>query len=137
MSDNEDATVLLSTGGGHESLNEDEQSIERLSNNGRTIPLPENQPKLKGSSSFLFMSASMAALGGLLFGYDIGIISTALPQIKEEFSLTCFQQEMVVSLMLVGALFASLIGGTCYCCEIVIWLIMPSLFPLFSYRCLY
>jgi MFS family permease len=53
----------------------------------------------------------MAALGGLLFGYDIGIISTALPQIKTEFSLNCFQQEMVVSFMLVGALFASLVGG--------------------------
>lgn len=53
----------------------------------------------------------MAAIGGLLFGYDIGIISIALPQIKTEFSLSCFQQEMVVSLMLVGALFASLVGG--------------------------
>lgn len=109
MSDNEDATVLLTNDGGHESLNEDQQASQRLSNNGATIP---SNAKPKGSSSFLLMSASMAAIGGLLFGYDIGIISTALPQIKTEFSLTCFQQEMVVSLMLVGALFASLVGGS-------------------------
>lgn len=110
MSDNEDATVLLSEGGGHECPNDDEeQSSQRLSNNSSTTPTSANS---KGSSSFLLVSAIVAALGGLLFGYDIGIISTALPQIKAEFSLTCFQQEMVVSLMLVGALFASLVGGT-------------------------
>lgn len=111
MCDNEeDATVLL-TAGGQESLNDDLQIAsnnqqQRLSNNGPAISKPN-------SNVFLFCSASMAALGGLLFGYDIGIISTALPQIKVEFSLTCFQQEMVVSLMLVGALFASLVGGVC------------------------
>lgn len=110
MCDNEeDATVLL-TAGGQESLNDDLQIAsnnqqQRLSNNGPAISKPN-------SNVFLFCSASMAALGGLLFGYDIGIISTALPQIKVEFSLTCFQQEMVVSLMLVGALFASLVGGS-------------------------
>ncbi len=109
MSDNEDATVLLTNDGGHESLSEDQQASQRLSNNGATIPSDANP---KGSSSFLLMSACMAAIGGLLFGYDIGIISTALPQIKAQFSLTCFQQEMVVSLMLVGALFASLVGGS-------------------------
>jgi hypothetical protein len=78
---------------------------QQLSHNGgQAIPTPN-------SNVFLFCSACMAALGGLLFGYDIGIISTALPQIKTEFSLNCFQQEMVVSFMLVGALFASLVGG--------------------------
>lgn len=111
MSDNEDATVLLSAGGGHETMNDDENSSQQLSNDDQKKPPCGNQVTANSSSSFLYISATMAALGGLLFGYDIGIISTALPQIKSEFSLSCFQQEMVVSLMLVGALFASLVGG--------------------------
>lgn len=74
--------------------------------------LLQNVPSfLTESSTLLVMSATTAALGGLLFGYDVGIISTALPQIQAHFGLDCFQQEMVVSFMLIGALVASLAGG--------------------------
>ena len=46
-----------------------------------------------------------------MFGYELGIISGALLQLQTEFRLTCFQQEAVVSALLVGALLASLVGG--------------------------
>ena len=49
--------------------------------------------------------------GGILFGYDLGIISGALPQLKNSFQLSCFQQELVVSCTLVGALLGSLFAG--------------------------
>jgi len=60
----------------------------------------------------LFMVGGLAVGGGILFGYDMGIISGALPQLEIYFNLSCFQQEMVVSTMLIGALFGSLIGGS-------------------------
>ena len=60
----------------------------------------------------LVMVGGLAIGGGILFGYDMGIISGALPQLEMYFHLTCFQQEMVVSTMLVGALIGSLIGGS-------------------------
>ena len=49
-------------------------------------------------------------MGGILFGYDIGIISGALLQLEEEWGLSHIQQELVVSLMLVGAIMGSLTG---------------------------
>ncbi|XP_077316730.1 solute carrier family 2, facilitated glucose transporter member 10 [Lithobates pipiens] len=59
----------------------------------------------------LLLSATVSLLGGLIFGYELGIISGALLQLKNDFHLTCFQQEALVSAVLIGALFASLIGG--------------------------
>ncbi|XP_071966694.1 solute carrier family 2, facilitated glucose transporter member 10 isoform X3 [Engystomops pustulosus] len=59
----------------------------------------------------LILSAVVSFLGGLLFGYELGIISGALLWLKSEFLLTCFQQEVLVSAVLVGALVASLVGG--------------------------
>lgn len=53
----------------------------------------------------------MSTLGGLVFGYELGIISGALLQLKAEFRLSCFQQEALVSSLLVGALLASIVGG--------------------------
>lgn len=53
----------------------------------------------------------MSTLGGLVFGYELGIISGALLQLKAEFRLSCVQQEALVSSLLVGALLASVVGG--------------------------
>ncbi|KAL9980903.1 hypothetical protein ACROYT_G009544 [Oculina patagonica] len=60
---------------------------------------------------YLTMAACMAGLGGILFGYDIGIVSGAILQLRTEFQLDCTKQEMVVSSMLMGAVLASLTGG--------------------------
>ncbi|CAH2302956.1 solute carrier family 2, facilitated glucose transporter member 10 [Pelobates cultripes] len=62
-------------------------------------------------SAVLLLAAAVSTLGGLIFGYELGIISGALLQLKNEFYLTCFQQEALVSAVLVGALLSSLIGG--------------------------
>ncbi|MCA6071017.1 MAG: sugar porter family MFS transporter [Endomicrobium sp.] len=44
------------------------------------------------------------ALGGLLFGYDTGVISGAIIHIKEDMVLTSFEQGVVVSAILLGAI---------------------------------
>ncbi|NXJ05053.1 GTR10 protein, partial [Odontophorus gujanensis] len=59
----------------------------------------------------LLLSATVSLLGGLIFGYELGIISGALLQLQADFSLGCFKQEVLVSSLLVGALLASLVGG--------------------------
>ena len=62
-------------------------------------------------SSTLLLASVVSSLGGLIFGYELGIISGALLQLKSEFRLSCIQQEALVSSLLIGALLASIVGG--------------------------
>eukprot|EP00549_Striatella_unipunctata_P001272 CAMPEP_0118685932 /NCGR_PEP_ID=MMETSP0800-20121206/7527_1 /TAXON_ID=210618 ORGANISM="Striatella unipunctata, Strain CCMP2910" /NCGR_SAMPLE_ID=MMETSP0800 /ASSEMBLY_ACC=CAM_ASM_000638 /LENGTH=548 /DNA_ID=CAMNT_0006582911 /DNA_START=58 /DNA_END=1705 /DNA_ORIENTATION=- len=52
----------------------------------------------------------MAAIGGFLLGYDTGVISGAMLQIKRTFHLNPVQQEEVVSVTILAALVGSLFG---------------------------
>jgi MFS transporter, SP family, galactose:H+ symporter len=63
------------------------------------------------SRGFVLIAAVFAALGGLLFGYDTGVISGALIFIKSQFHLSVFHQELVVSVVLIGAAAGALSGG--------------------------
>src|SRR5436190_1604890 len=65
---------------------------------------------LRGTK-FVYIAASFAALGGLLFGYDTGVISGALIFIKREFGLTTVAEEIVVSGVLLGATLGAVVGG--------------------------
>jgi sugar porter (SP) family MFS transporter len=60
---------------------------------------------------FVYLAAAFAALGGLLFGYDTGVISGALIFIKQEFALSTFEQELIVSIVLAGAIVGAFTGG--------------------------
>ncbi|CAH1774013.1 unnamed protein product [Owenia fusiformis] len=93
-------------------LEEDEDGLQ-LELQEPLVPTQQSEPSSgsHGSASYVIFASMMAALGGLLFGYDVGIISGALLQLREVFNMTCFQQEMVVSSMLMGALLGSLLGG--------------------------
>ncbi|XP_006915461.1 solute carrier family 2, facilitated glucose transporter member 12 [Pteropus alecto] len=68
-------------------------------------------PWARGCGMFTLLSSVTAAVSGLLVGYELGIISGALLQIRTLLALTCHEQEMVVSSLLIGALLASLTGG--------------------------
>src|SRR5271156_225967 len=63
------------------------------------------------STGFVILAAIFAAVGGLLFGYDTAAISGAVIFIKQQFSLSTFPEELVVSMVLVGAATAALVGG--------------------------
>lgn len=55
--------------------------------------------------------AAMAAMAGLLFGYDVGVISGAILFIKQAFLLTSLQEGMVVGAVPFGALAAAAACG--------------------------
>src|SRR5580692_9662350 len=58
------------------------------------------------------ISAGITALGGLLFGYDTGVVSGALLFLKKDFGgLSSFQEELVTSHLLVGAAVGALAAG--------------------------
>ena len=60
---------------------------------------------------FVYVAVGIAAVGGLLFGYDTGVISGAILFIKQQFSLSATMEEIVVSSVLVGAVVGATIGG--------------------------
>ena len=61
---------------------------------------------------FVMQITAIASLGGVLFGYDMGVIAGALPQLATTFDLTENQQELVVSILYVGGGLGAALGGT-------------------------
>ncbi len=61
---------------------------------------------------FVFLVASVAALGGLLFGYDTGVISGAVLFVTRDFGLSTALQAFTVSIVLLGAIAGSAVAGT-------------------------
>jgi sugar porter (SP) family MFS transporter len=62
-------------------------------------------------SGFVILVSAIAAIGGLLFGYDTGVISGAILFIKEQFKLGSTMQEITVSAVLVGSVTGAALGG--------------------------
>ena len=63
------------------------------------------------ASKFVYLAAAISALGGMLFGYDTGVISSAILFLKEYFALSATMEEIVVSIALVGAVAGAAVGG--------------------------
>ena len=68
----------------------------------------------KGSTRMIvFLTAAIAALGGLLFGYDTSVISGAMLFLRTDFHLTDVQLEFAVGIALAGALVGAGVAGYC------------------------
>ena len=71
--------------------------------------LPPDRPG--PHSSRLGLIAVIATFGGLLFGYDTGVINGALEPMKEGLGLTPFRIGVVAAILLLGAAVGAAIGG--------------------------
>lgn len=69
-------------------------------------------PQTQVRRGFLWRVSCIAGVGGLLYGYDMGIIAAALIFVRESFALSTRMQEFVVSVVLVGAMCGALAGGS-------------------------
>lgn len=71
-----------------------------------------DQTVTQAMSRHVILVAAVTALGGLLFGYDTGVVSGALLFIHRSFGpVTSFDKELVTSLLLVGAAVGALGAG--------------------------
>ena len=67
--------------------------------------------KLKKISIFIVMSIIISSVGGIIFGYDTGIIGGAIIFIGKEFHINDFMQGIIVSMSLLGAMIGALLAG--------------------------
>eukprot|EP00740_Mantoniella_antarctica_P009824 CAMPEP_0181390134 /NCGR_PEP_ID=MMETSP1106-20121128/25316_1 /TAXON_ID=81844 /ORGANISM="Mantoniella antarctica, Strain SL-175" /LENGTH=59 /DNA_ID=CAMNT_0023511011 /DNA_START=78 /DNA_END=253 /DNA_ORIENTATION=+ len=58
----------------------------------------------------LVLVASFAAMGGFLFGYDLGLIAGALMYMETDLSLGEGTEELIVGMAKLGAVFGTFIG---------------------------
>lgn len=65
--------------------------------------MPDNKKQGHSNKAMTFFVCFLAALAGLLFGLDIGVIAGALPFITNDFKIDSHVQEWVVSSMMFGA----------------------------------
>src|SRR5215218_2250575 len=74
-----------------------------------TTPLPPDRPG--PHSSRLGLVAVIATFGGLLFGYDTGVINGALEPLQRDLELTPFRIGVIAAILLLGAAVGAAIGG--------------------------
>lgn len=67
---------------------------------------------MKQSSLFTMMICIIAALGGLLFGFDMAVISGVLPLMQDQFALSPAQEGWLVSSALVGCIIGVAFSGS-------------------------
>ena len=75
------------------------------------MPATTTHETIGTRSRYVYLIACLSAVGGLLYGYDTGVISGALLFITNEFHLSTLQEGWVVSAVLVGALIGALLAG--------------------------
>lgn len=71
-------------------------------------PAPEPAPPV---TPFIRRCTAVACLSGILFGYDLGVVSGALPSLSASLQLTDSQAETVVAFLFIGSALGSFIGG--------------------------
>ncbi|MFI0778929.1 sugar porter family MFS transporter [Streptomyces sp. NPDC021212] len=82
----------------------------------RTSPSPTSHglpPDAPGPHSRrLGLVSVIVTFGGLLFGYDTGVINGALEPLTADLGLTAFTEGVVVSILVFGAAFGAMVGGS-------------------------
>jgi len=64
------------------------------------------------NQAFIRRVSFIAGLGGILYGFDMGVIAAALVYVRDSFHLSTLMQEVLVIAVLIGVMIGALVGGT-------------------------
>ncbi|WP_262489990.1 MFS transporter [Hymenobacter sp. AT01-02] len=76
-----------------------------------SVAQPPSPARSTGNAGYVYLIATVAALGGLLFGFDTAIINGALVFLKKDFGLTDTETELAASSILFGAVAGAAVAG--------------------------
>lgn len=62
-------------------------------------------------TGILIIATAIAAVGGILFGFDTGVISGAILYIQQDWNLNSAEESIATSSVLVGAIIGAVVGG--------------------------
>lgn len=62
-------------------------------------------------TGILIIATAIAAVGGILFGFDTGVISGAILYIQHDWNLNSMEESVATSSVLVGAIIGAVLGG--------------------------
>jgi SP family arabinose:H+ symporter-like MFS transporter len=69
------------------------------------------EEKMKSRQAYVIFVTVIAAIGGLLFGFDTAIVAGATRYLKDQFALTSLQEGWAVSVVLIGCMFGAGFAG--------------------------
>src|SRR2546421_12165349 len=81
------------------------------SNSHKPTKIPVIAPTAGIYNASIYLVAGIAAVGGLLVGYNPGVISGAILFIQKDFHLNPTQEEIAISAGLMGAIIGALSAG--------------------------
>jgi MFS transporter, SP family, arabinose:H+ symporter len=67
---------------------------------------------MQSKKAYVIFVTVIAAIGGLLFGFDTAIVAGATRYLKDQFALNSLQEGWAVSVVLVGCMFGAGLAGT-------------------------
>jgi MFS family permease len=78
-----------------------------------TVTAPALRPEMpeRGSTAYVVLLAAVAALGGLLFGYDTAVISGVIGPLTDHFRLNPVEEGWAAACVLVGCAFGAAMAG--------------------------
>jgi MFS transporter, SP family, galactose:H+ symporter len=76
-----------------------------------TQPPADQSPGQPNGNRYVYLLSVLGAVGGLLWGYDTGVIAGALASLARTFHLSSFSQEVAVAAVLVGTIIGALCAG--------------------------
>jgi len=74
------------------------------------VRLPDKKG-MKSRQAYVVFIAVIAAIGGLLFGFDTAIVAGATRYLKDQFALDSLQEGWAVSIVLIGCMFGAGLAG--------------------------
>jgi sugar porter (SP) family MFS transporter len=72
----------------------------------------QDEDRMKSKQAYVIFVTVIAAIGGLLFGFDTAIVAGATRYLKDQFALTSLQEGWAVSVVLIGCMFGAGLAGS-------------------------